>query len=655
MFIGLALLRCLGLVYPKTLEWSMYDIAVRHLVPELVADERVVIVEISNQSLADMNQTWPFPRSAMARFVRQLSRAEPAVVALDMVFQTPSRQLPAQLLDELRQALSQEGLTEDAGAFRILDAHMARLDDDTQLARAIADSGRVVLGNIVLTAAERLRTSWHPNPHLESNIPLLEASAIGLGILNADRDWDGVVRRYTYVARVGEERRPSLALAALQNAFPERAREFAERARSRDDGIPLLRFPRSGIRRVQFSDIMWNEDDAALRSLLQGRVVFVGVTAAGLHDQHATPIQNVLPGVELHAFAAMNLLGDTHYQSHGLAAWCGLALTALAVIFLLVATEKLSLPWLLASVPLLGAAYLAIMYAFLVTTGWLLAFAPVAGAALAIAGAEGLFRVRVLRRQRRAVEEQERMNTAKSEFMATMSHELRTPLTSIRGSLGLIAGGAMGEIQPSIAELIGIAHSNTERLIRLVNNFLDFQKMSDGKMEFRFEELDLASLLEDTVKANRGYAEQFGVDIELTCAEGQKVSADSDLLTQAVTNLLSNAIKFSPKGETVQVTSSVREDTIRIAVIDRGPGIPEEFRPRIFRRFAQAADANSAPTKGSGLGLSIVKLIVEEHGGAVSFDSETGEGTSFYIDLPPLLEEAPAPPSEENETATDSA
>lgn len=630
----LAVLRCFGIVAPAAWEWSMYDFAVRNLVPSPPSNENVVIVQISVQSLEEMETAWPLPRTAVAEFISKLSDAQPAAIAMDMLFQKPTQQRFLVQLEHIRQAALDQGAIEGSPLIQEVDRLLDRMDDDNQLAQAIANSGKAILGNIILHSAEAPVFRGRGHPQIDSNLHKVELSALGVGILNANRDWDGVVRRYSYLWHLDGQTYPSLALAALQNAYPERADEFERRAADLDDGSPLLRFPRKRITRAHFSDILMSDDPAHLRKLLQGRVVFVGVTAAGQHDQHATPVSNVLPGVEVHAFGAMNLLNDTHYLSGGTAAWVNLVLTLLFLAGVFLATERLAMTWLLSLALVISGVHLLVMYIVLVTLGWLLAFVPLAGGAVALVGLEVLYRVRALRKSRRDVEQQERLNNAKSDFMATISHELRTPLTSIRGSLGLIAGGAVGKLEPQMGELIRIAHSNTERLIRLVNNFLDFQKMATGKMEYHFKVMELGPLLRDIVAANHGYGEQFNVGIELIDKYPVWVSADSDLMTQAVTNLISNAIKFSPKGDAVQITTEEVDTGIRIAVRDRGPGISEEFQRRIFTRFAQAADANSTGSKGSGLGLSIVKIIVEEHSGQVGFETEIGAGTTFYIDLP---------------------
>jgi len=237
-----------------------------------------------------------------------------------------------------------------------------------------------------------------------------------------------------------------------------------------------------------------------------------------------------------------------------------------------------------------------------------------------------------------------RVDRMKSEFVSTVSHELRTPLTSIRGSLGLIVGGVAGDLPPMAKNLVGIATSNCERLIRLINDILDSEKIESGKMRFDMQVTELAPLLAQVLVANEGFADQHKVKLALDIqAEGVMVSVDSDRLTQAATNLISNAVKFSPAESFVYIRLLCSNRRVRVEVADSGPGIPEEFRKRIFQKFSQADTSDTRQKGGTGLGLNISRAIVERMGGSVGFTSQTGVGTVFYFELP----EAMARPVEE--------
>jgi PAS domain S-box-containing protein len=258
----------------------------------------------------------------------------------------------------------------------------------------------------------------------------------------------------------------------------------------------------------------------------------------------------------------------------------------------------------------------------------------------------------------RDISDRREIEQMKGEFVATVSHELRTPLTSIAGSLGLISGGAAGEIPPKAARLVEIAHSNAARLVRLINDILDIEKIEAGRMQFDVRPLALGPLLEAAAHQAAGFAGEYGVSVQVeTVAPEAAVLADEDRLMQVVTNLLSNAIKFSRRGEAVTVRVTPLDRRYRISVIDRGEGIPEAFRNRIFGKFAQADASDSRQKGGTGLGLSIVREIVVRLGGAVDFESVEGAGSIFHVDLPAAETPgmAPAPDAAEPSQRTDRA
>jgi PAS domain S-box-containing protein len=236
----------------------------------------------------------------------------------------------------------------------------------------------------------------------------------------------------------------------------------------------------------------------------------------------------------------------------------------------------------------------------------------------------------------RDISERKEAERIKKEFISTISHELRTPLTSIRGSLGLIAGGAAGTLPPQASRLIEVAHRNSERLVRLINDILDIDKIELGKMKFDLQTQPLLPLVRQAIEANRSYAREFGVEIALVGNESDaSVHVDADRLNQAITNLLSNAAKFSPSGTTVEVTIKRRDDKLRLAIADHGPGVPEQFRERIFEKFSQADASDTRRKGGTGLGLAITKSLIEAMNGRIGYDSG-GSGATFWFELPAM-------------------
>jgi PAS domain S-box-containing protein len=233
------------------------------------------------------------------------------------------------------------------------------------------------------------------------------------------------------------------------------------------------------------------------------------------------------------------------------------------------------------------------------------------------------------------ITERNRNDKLKDEFVATVSHELRTPLTSIAGSLGLLTASAAGKLPDNVARLLTIAHNNSQRLVRLINDILDIERMESGKVLFKFQSVEIRSLVKHAIEANRGFAEGYRVGVGLAeDATNGDVCVDADRLVQVMTNLLSNAIKFTPADEEVTVTIESRDAAARICVRDRGPGIPDDFKPRVFDKFAQADASDARQKGGTGLGLSIVKQIITRLGGEVGFFDADGGGTVFYVELP---------------------
>ena len=235
----------------------------------------------------------------------------------------------------------------------------------------------------------------------------------------------------------------------------------------------------------------------------------------------------------------------------------------------------------------------------------------------------------------RDITERKRVEKMKSEFVSTVSHELRTPLTSISGALGLIVGGALGDLPAIMQPMIEIAHKNSLRLAHLINDLLDMEKLAAGMMRFDFQIHSLMPLVEQAIESNRAYAEQFKVSYALTRrADEAQVRVDSARLQQVLTNLLSNAAKFSPPGEAVTIEVVRHGRAVRATVSDHGPGIPEEFRARIFQKFSQADSSDTRQKGGTGLGLAISKELIESMNGLVGFDSKEGEGARFHFELP---------------------
>jgi PAS domain S-box-containing protein len=233
----------------------------------------------------------------------------------------------------------------------------------------------------------------------------------------------------------------------------------------------------------------------------------------------------------------------------------------------------------------------------------------------------------------RDITKRQEMDRLKAEFVSTVSHELRTPLTSIRGALGLLSSGLMGDISSKATDLLRIAVSNTDRLVRLINDLLDLERMASGRAPLHLRHCALDEIIQHSIETVSSMADAAKVKINAT-TEAANLDADPDRIQQVLTNLLSNAIKFSPAGSVVEITPVVDPDTILLKITDQGRGIPDDKLEAIFDRFQQLDAADSKQKGGSGLGLAICRSIVQQHGGRIWADHNPLGGSVLNVLLP---------------------
>jgi PAS domain S-box-containing protein len=224
----------------------------------------------------------------------------------------------------------------------------------------------------------------------------------------------------------------------------------------------------------------------------------------------------------------------------------------------------------------------------------------------------------------------------KDEFVSVVSHELRTPLTSVRGALDLALSDQLGEMPPKVGRMLELARDNTRRLGRLVDDILDIQKIEEGRIDFEIRPVDPLAVAREVVSTHRSYAERHDVSLQQQVGSVERaVEADADRLHQTLTNLISNAVKFSPPGESVRLAVDQPDsDHIRFEIQDHGPGIPEEFRDRVFDKFTQSDASDTRQSGGTGLGLSIARSLTRAMHGTIDFETEMGRGTTFRVVLP---------------------
>jgi len=256
------------------------------------------------------------------------------------------------------------------------------------------------------------------------------------------------------------------------------------------------------------------------------------------------------------------------------------------------------------------------------------------------------------------ITERKQVDKMKDEFVSVVSHELRTPLTSIHGSLGMLASGLLPPESEQGKRLLQIAVDSTERLVRLINDILDIERIESGKVKMEKQPCLIGEIIQETVDIMQPLATKAGITLTVGCESVKQIStlADSDRIVQTLTNLLSNAIKFSPRGNTVWLSAEIAKqdkegtretevgethpslmphtDAILFTVTDHGRGIPADKLDSIFERFQQVDSSDSRNHDGTGLGLAICRSIVQQHGGRIWVDSVLGKGSNFYFTLP---------------------
>ena len=227
----------------------------------------------------------------------------------------------------------------------------------------------------------------------------------------------------------------------------------------------------------------------------------------------------------------------------------------------------------------------------------------------------------------------ERLNEAerlKNGFLSTVSHELRTPLTSISGSLGLLASGAMGALSSDAIRVVEIAERNAIRLMALIDDILDLERLETGTIELQCAQVPADSIVRRAMESLPTIGQRHGVTVEAPEVSSM-LWADADRIVQVLVNLLSNAVKFSAPGGVVTIGAALRDGWVEFRVTDRGRGVPVAHRLAIFERFRQVETSDAREKGGAGLGLAICKSIVEQHGGTIGVESAEGSGSTFWF------------------------
>lgn len=232
------------------------------------------------------------------------------------------------------------------------------------------------------------------------------------------------------------------------------------------------------------------------------------------------------------------------------------------------------------------------------------------------------------------ITERKQVERMKQEFYQMVSHDLRTPMTSIYGVLKLVMAGALGHVEPNVQDKLGIAVRNLDRLITLINDLLDLEKLESGRMPFEMDQNDVPQILLQSVQSVEGVAQHKQVSVVIENTYLEPLWCDQGRLIQVMINLISNAIKFSNKKSTVIVSTQRTDEYLEFRVQDFGRGIPPQYCKAIFERFTQVEARDARRETGTGIGLTVCKLIIEAHKGTIGVDSQVGEGSTFWFRIP---------------------
>lgn len=560
--------------------------------------------------------------------------AESVIVAIDEAALLP----PAKGIRGLRSLLAQilEKLSQAPPKVVVVDLTLADAGDsadDDRLETALKKTANLVLASEMMPDG----SGW------QDPLARFRRWAAALGHVHAEPDpLDGVAREAALEKVAGRERRWALALEAYRLSrgvgqaleAPEDLTLGSLRIPARrEEARPVfIRFlpPRPGgdpaIPRVSAMRIL---EDPHVAESLKGKVVFIGVTAqSAARDRLVTPFgpDRPMPGVEIHASLFETLAGGRFLRRAGNleVILASLALVVMAgVAFQLLAGTSAYV----AGGGILLAAHL-LPYALYGQDIVFLFTAPVMAAWLSVAGAASYQHFAARRRLRRAEAEKARYQQA----MHFVTHEMRTPLTAIQGSSELMSRYALGEEKrKQIASLI---HSESKRLAKMVETFLNVERLSAGQMELKPTLVRVADLMEACISRAEPLAERKHIQLRHEPPGDLAVRGDQELLEYALYNLLTNAVKYSPTETEVCVSASRNGAWVRVAVRDQGIGMDEKELGSIFRKFYRTKRAVESGEGGIGIGLSIVNEIVLRHGGKVEVTSQPGKGSCFTLVLP---------------------
>lgn len=573
-----------------SIDQSAYDEMFRRYRPKPWQPESVLLV-IDERTLDSIPGGDEDVRGALARALDLIAAEKPKAVAIDILLTKPM----------------------DPAA-------------DAALAAAFRRCPNVVLGS------ELLADGW------ENPIPLFRNAAAAVGQVHVWTDRDGVARQIPLLRIGGISRRWAISLEAFRLG---RGADIIETYGRGDLQVGATTIPTATptkLMRIRYAPAEWKPRQISVKAILDnpalarefaGKVVFVGGTAQTEHDRIFTPYSEgrAASGVELNAEAFETMAHGNFIRDIGdlwVVLWAAILVAAAGAAFRYLPLWAAYAAGALIVIAGTFAPYLAF------TAGRVLPFTMSAAAAwMGGITAAAYYHLVTRRSLRRSEAEKARYQQA----MHFVTHEMRTPLSAIQGSSELITRFALtDEKRKQVATLI---NSESKRLARMVEIFLNVERLSAGQMELKREQIPVAEMIELCVARTRPLAERKHIAIALRPIDaGLELTGDRELMEYACYNLLTNAVKYSPQRTEVTVTAVRDGSHVRIAVKDQGIGMDQKEVKQIFRKFYRTKKAEESGEAGTGIGLSIVQQIVEQHGGHIDVVSEPGKGSCFTLVLP---------------------
>lgn len=580
-----------GFVQQLNTEWN--DLVLRLRPVEASPSMRqIVLLAIDDRTVAHFGPL-PLSRSTLAAGLTVLASLQPRVLAVDLLLSEPGNPVA-----------------------------------DAELASALRRYSHVVLG-------AGLDSDGQAEPSWIEPLPLFAGGA-SVAHVHASPDADGDVRSVLLTKEGRNTRRWAFGLEAGRLFLgAERPIEQPESvvlgrirlpARSDESRILLINYagPERSFQRVSFSDLLEGRADPAA---LRNKLVIVGVTAQGGGDRMFTPVSAGIgmSGIEIHANVIRTILDQAFLQAAGPAGEFGLGLLVIAAAILAILRLEgwpLFLGFLLIGAVLFGAGFASIRFGILFPTGSLVTLFVFVAAVAAVTEHSVL---------KRSLAGEVRRRREYAFRVQAIAHEIKTPLTAIQGSSEMLSESGVPEGQR--LEMAGLIHKESKRLTGLVGTFLNVERLASGSLRLEKRPVALRGICEQAVERGRLYAARKKIRVELTAPEIE-LKADEELLSFALYNLITNGVKYSPRNTSILVSARESGDAVTVVVADQGQGISPAEREKIFEKFYRAKRDEKGSEEGTGIGLALVKEIVEQHGGRVSVESQVGAGSRFTMTLP---------------------